>query len=222
MIRILLVDDEQRMLDLLKLYLSPHGFTCDQALSGIEALDKLNDHSYDLVLLDVMMKDIDGFETCRQMRKVTTIPIIMVTAKDQKQDILQGLQIGADDYITKPFDEDILIARIEALLRRGSKQRKIIQNDLAWNQETHQLHYSRNEIHLTPKEFQLLGLLLKRPNQVYAREDLLQLVWGFDSETEGRTIDSHVRNLREKIRKHGYPIDNHLKTIWGIGYKWVE
>ncbi|ARI78631.1 response regulator transcription factor [Halobacillus mangrovi] len=222
MIRILLVDDEQRMLDLLKLYLSPHGFTCDQALSGIEALDKLNDHSYDLVLLDVMMKDIDGFETCRQMRKVTTIPIIMVTAKDQKQDILQGLHIGADDYITKPFDEDILIARIEALLRRGSKQRKIIQNDLVWNQETHQLHYSGKEIRLTPKEFQLLGLLLKRPNQVYARDDLLQLVWGFDSETEGRTIDSHVRNLREKIRKHGYPIDHHLKTIWGIGYKWIE
>ncbi|MGP4078051.1 response regulator transcription factor [Halobacillus sp. K22] len=218
--RVLLVDDEQRMLDLLELYLKPHGFQCDQARSGFEALRNLEHTSYDLILLDVMMKDMDGFETCRQIREKSNVPIMMITAKDQKHDILQGLKLGADDYITKPFDEDILLARIKALLRRGPEQNKIVMNDLVWNEEAHELHYENKEIHLTPKEFKLLGLLLNRPNQVYDRNYLLERVWGFDSNTEGRTIDSHVRNLREKIRKHGYPIDRHLKTIWGVGYKW--
>ncbi|SFF59137.1 DNA-binding response regulator, OmpR family, contains REC and winged-helix (wHTH) domain [Halobacillus alkaliphilus] len=218
--RVLLVDDEQRMLDLLELYLKPHGFPCEKARSGLEALNKLDHTSYDLILLDVMMKDMDGFETCRHIREKSNVPIMMITAKDQKHDILQGLKLGADDYITKPFDEDILLARMKALLRRGPEQNKIVMNDLVWNEEAHQLHYDNKEIHLTPKEFKLLGLLLNRPNQVYDRNYLLERVWGFDSNTEGRTIDSHVRNVREKIRKHGYPIDRHLKTIWGVGYKW--
>ncbi|MCS1352111.1 response regulator transcription factor [Mechercharimyces sp. CAU 1602] len=222
MTRILLVDDEQRMLNLISLYLTPHGFTCDEALSGYQALKKLNEQTYDLILLDIMMKEMDGFATCTKIKERTNIPIIMLTAKDQKQDILHGLHIGADDYITKPFDEEILLARIEALLRREKNQTKVEVNGLIWNQDSHQLNYKNKEIRLTPKEFKLLGLLLKRPNQVYEREDLLELIWGFDSETEGRTIDSHVRNLREKIRKHDYPIDTHLKTIWGVGYKWEK
>ncbi|WP_079478273.1 response regulator transcription factor [Halobacillus salinus] len=222
MTRILLVDDEQRMLDLLALYLTPHGFRCDQALNGFQALELLERCSYELVLLDVMMKDMDGFDTCVKIRERSNIPVIMLTAKDQKQDILQGLKLGADDYVSKPFDEEILLARIEALLRRGDNPKEIAVNGLVWNQESHQLHYGQLEIQLTPKEFKLLGLLLKRPNQVYEREDLLELVWGYDSETEGRTIDSHVRNLREKIRNKGFPIDTHLKTIWGVGYRWEK
>ncbi|MBA2175673.1 response regulator transcription factor [Halobacillus locisalis] len=222
MTKILLVDDEQRMLYLISLYLTPHGFICDQALGGYQAMDLLKQSFFDLILLDIMMKDMDGFETCKRMREITETPIIMLTAKDQKQDILKGLKIGADDYVSKPFDEEILLARMEALLRRGTNRRSIEVNGLTWNQESHQLHYGKTEIQLTPKEFKLLGLLLKRPNQVYEREDLLELVWGFDSETEGRTIDSHVRNVREKIRKKGFPIDSHLKTIWGVGYKWGE
>ncbi|WP_153464231.1 response regulator transcription factor [Halobacillus sp. SY10] len=222
MTRILLVDDEQRMLNLLSLYLTPHGMTCDQALSGYQALKQLDKKSYDLILLDIMMKNMDGFETCKKIKERTDIPVIMLTAKDQKHDILHGLHLGADDYVTKPFDEEILLARIEALLRRGTNQKKIEINGLVWNQDSYQLHFKHREIRLTPKEFKLLGLLLKRPNQVYEREDLLELVWGFASETEGRTIDSHVRNLREKIRKQDFPIDSHLKTIWGVGYKWEK
>lgn len=222
MTRILLVDDEQRMLNLLSLYLTPHGFTCDQALTGYQAIKQLDKKKYDLILLDIMMKDMDGFETCAKIKERTNIPIIMLTAKDQKHDILHGLHIGADDYVTKPFDEEILLARIKALLRRETNQKKIETNGLVWNQDSYQLHFKHKEIRLTPKEFKLLGLLLKRPNQVYEREDLLELVWGFESETEGRTIDSHVRNLREKIRKQDFPIDSHLKTIWGVGYKWEK
>ncbi|WP_082235464.1 response regulator transcription factor [Halobacillus massiliensis] len=222
MTRILLVDDEQRMLDLLSLYLTPHGFICDQELSGHQAIKQLDKTNYDLILLDIMMKDLDGFATCKKIKEKANIPIIMLTAKDQKKDILHGLNIGADDYITKPFDEEILLARIEALLRRGVNHKNIEINGLIWNEESHQLHYEHKEIHLTPKEFKILGILIKRPNQVYEREYLLELVWGFETDTGGRTIDSHVRNLREKIRREGFPIDNHLKTIWGVGYKWMK
>ncbi|UOR12039.1 response regulator transcription factor [Halobacillus amylolyticus] len=221
--RLLLVDDERRMLDLLGLYLEPYGFQCDKVLSGHKALSLFKTYHYDLILLDIMMKDMDGFETCRRIREITDIPIIMITAKDQKQDILRGLKAGADDYITKPFDEDIMLARIQTQLRRGGKEQNVLVYDrLIWKQDTYQLLYLDKEINVTPKEFQLIGLLMKRPNHVYDREHLLELIWGSDSETESRTIDSHVRNIREKIRQKGFPIDKHLKTVWGIGYKWVS
>ncbi|UOQ94030.1 response regulator transcription factor [Halobacillus shinanisalinarum] len=221
--RLLLVDDERRMLDLLGLYLEPHGFQCDKVLSGHKALSLFKTYHYDLILLDIMMIDMDGFETCRRIREITDIPIIMITAKDQKQDILRGLKAGADDYITKPFDEDIMLARIQTQLRRGGKKQNVwVYDRLIWNQDTYQLLYLDKEINVTPKEFQLIGLLMKRPNHVYDREHLLELIWGSDSETESRTIDSHVRNIREKIRQKGFPIDKHLKTVWGIGYKWVS
>ncbi len=220
--KLLLVDDEQRMLDLLGLYLEPHGFQCDKALSGPEALSLMETTHYDLVLLDIMMKGMDGYETCRHIRKMTDIPVIMITAKDQKHDIIHGLNVGADDYITKPFDEDIMLARIGAQLRRGNEQNVVVYNHLIWNPDTYQLFHYNEEINVTPKEFQLIGYLMKRPNYVYKRDHLLELIWGAESDTESRTIDSHVRNLREKIRLTGFPIDDHLKTVWGIGYKWVN
>lgn len=220
--RILLVDDEKRMLDLLELYLVPHGYVVHKVRSGAEGLEELRTYSYDLVLLDIMMKDMDGMETCRRIRTFSKVPIIMLTAKDQKEDVIQGLKTGADDYITKPFDEEILIARIEALLRREHPQSSIEINGLEWNSDTYELHFGSEEIPLTPKEFQLLGLLLRRPNHVYDRNDLLDLVWGIQSDTGGRTIDSHVRHIREKIRRSGFPINDHLKTVWGVGYKWIN
>ncbi|REJ09205.1 response regulator transcription factor [Halobacillus trueperi] len=220
--RILLVDDEKRMLDLLELYLVPHGYEVHKVRSGTEGLEELRIYSYDLVLLDIMMKDMDGMETCRRIRTFSKVPIIMLTAKDQKEDVIRGLKTGADDYITKPFDEEILIARIEALLRRENPQSSIQVNGLEWNSDTYELHFGNEEISLTPKEFQLLGLLLKHPNHVYDRNDLLDLVWGIQSDTGGRTIDSHVRHIREKIRRSGFPINDHLKTVWGVGYKWIN
>src|SRR5699024_8409608 len=142
--------------------------------------------------------------------------------RDQGEDIIKGLQLGADDYMTKPFDEGELLARMSALLRRREPKNMIEMNGLQWNEERFELTFQETLIKLTPKEFILIGHFLKSPNRVFAREHLIEMIWGFDSDTEDRTIDSHVRNMRDKIRKSGFPIDNHFKTVWGIGYKWVD
>lgn len=218
--KVLLVDDEQRMLNLVSLYLKPHQYVCTKALGPYEALSFLEKEIYDLVLLDVMMPEMDGWEMCREIRKFSDVPIIMLTAREQKEDIIKGLKLGADDYVTKPFNEEELLARMEALLRRRVSKNSIEVDGLLWDEERFELIYNGHSIRLTPKEFLMLGQLLRSPNQVFSREQLIQLVWGFDSETEGRTIDSHVRNVREKIRQAGYPIDKHFITVWGIGYKW--
>ncbi|WP_017755324.1 response regulator transcription factor [Calidifontibacillus oryziterrae] len=218
--KILIVDDEVRMLQLLKLYLEPNGYECVTLTNGLDAIHYLENHSVDLVLLDIMMPEINGWETTRLIRDFTKVPIIMLTARDQSADVIKGLGIGADDYITKPFDEEILLARIQALLRRVSPPNKINENGLIWDDENHELTYNEQLIPLTPKEFEMLGLLLKNNRLVFSRERLIETVWGFDSNTEGRTIDSHIRNIRDKCRKAGFPIDSHLKTVWGLGYKW--
>jgi len=220
--KVLLVDDEKRMLDLVALYLKPHNYACTKALGPFEALDYLENEPYDLVLMDVMMPEMDGWELCREVRKFSDVPIIMLTAREQQKDIVKGLKIGADDYVTKPFNEEELLARMEALLRRRTSKTSIEVNGLLWDEERFELSYQKNSIKLTPKEFLMLGQLLKKPNKVFSRDQLIELIWGFDSETEGRTIDSHVRNVREKIRQAGFPIDDHFITVWGIGYKWIN
>lgn len=218
---ILLVDDETLMLDLLSLYLSPHGYTCIKKESALEAIDYLTSHSVDLILLDIMMPEMDGLEACREIRKYWDTPIIMLTAMSEKADIVKGLNTGADDYISKPFDEDELLARIEAVLRRRTKQKGSLSfQGLVLNQDSFQLHYMEQEIPLTPKEFGMMSLFLTNPNVVFTREHLITSVWGYGVSTEDRTIDSHVRNLREKLRKAGFPADDHLLTVWGVGYKW--
>ncbi|WP_066172466.1 response regulator transcription factor [Bacillus marinisedimentorum] len=220
MAQILLVDDEERMLDLLDLYLSPHGYSCFKAASGLEAVRLIEkEQGINLVLLDIMMPEMDGWKTAEMIREVRNIPIIMLTARDQKSDVVKGLQLGADDYITKPFDEEELLARIQAVLRRTQQTEEIEFNGLVWNGEKHELLYEGKSIRLTPKEFALVGILVKSPDRVFSREQLIEWVWGFDSDTEGRTVDSHVRNLREKVRKAGFPIDDYLQTVWGVGYK---
>lgn len=220
--KVLLVDDQSRMLDLLALYLKPHHFICTKALGGKEALSYMKDTVFDIVLLDIMMPDIDGWELCEEIRLVSDIPIIMLTAREQNADIVKGLKLGADDYITKPFNEDELLARMEALLRRVKPTNNVEVSGLVWNEACYELSFNNKPIKLTPKEFMMIGHFMKRPNQVFAREQLIELIWGYDSETEGRTIDSHVRNMREKIRRAGFPIDDHFKTIWGLGYKWMH
>ncbi|PBB04824.1 MULTISPECIES: response regulator transcription factor [Bacillaceae] len=221
MTHILIVDDEQRMLDLIELYLLPYGYQTTKVRSGAKALEVVKTTPFDLVILDIMMKEMDGFETCQRLRTFSDVPVLMLTAKDQKKDVIKGLKTGADDYVTKPFDEDILLARVETLLRRNAPSAMEV-NGLRWDESTYELSYQDYAIALTPKEFRLIGLLLKRPNHVYDRHDLLDLVWGFESDTWGRTVDSHVRNIREKIRRSGFPVDDHLKTVWGVGYKWMK
>src|SRR5699024_2255979 len=190
--------------------------------SGYEALAYFETNVFDIVLLDIMMADMDGWELCQKIRQFSDVPIIMVTAREQNKDVVKGLKLGADDYITKPFDEAVLLARIEALLRRQTPADHVKQNGLLWDESRYVLSYQNKPIKLTPKEFMMIGYFMKHPNQVFSREKLIDLVWGFDSNTTGRTVDSHVRNIREKIKQAGFPIENHFKTVWGVGYKWLN
>lgn len=220
--KVLIVDDEKRMLDLIALYLKHHNYICEKAKGANEALSLIKYETFDIVLLDIMMPEMDGWELCQKIRRFSDVPIIMLTARDQREDIVKGLQLGADDYITKPFNEDELIARMSALLRRRTPRNIVEINGLLWNKDQFELTFQNKLIKLTPKEFILIGHFMMNPNQVFEREHLIDLVWGFASETEGRTVDSHVRNMRDKIRQAGFPIDNHFKTVWGVGYKWVN
>lgn len=221
MSKVLIVDDEERMLNLIELYLQPHDYVCKKASLATEALSYIADELFDIILLDIMMPKINGWELCQEIRRFSDVPIIMVTARDQHEDIIKGLQLGADDYVTKPFNEDELLARMQALLRRRPPRNHIEINGLLWNKNQFELTFKNTLIKLTPKEFIMLGHFIKNPNQVFSREQLIELIWGYDSNTEGRTVDSHVRNMREKIRQAGFPIDDHFKTVWGVGYKWI-
>jgi DNA-binding response OmpR family regulator len=223
MATILLVDDETRMLDLLALYLTPAGYKCIKRTSGNEAISFLEDNHADLVLLDVMMPEMDGWETCSEIRRHWDIPVIMLTARSEKPDIIRGLKAGADDYITKPFDEGELIARIEAVLRRQSVRSTLLTfKGLKLNMDSYDVQYNSNLIPLTPKELALLSLFLQNINKVFTREHLISTIWGYGVDTEDRTIDSHVRNLRDKLRKSGFAVDDYLSTVWGVGYKWID
>jgi DNA-binding response OmpR family regulator len=211
------------MLDLLSLYLTPKGYTCIKRTSALEAIRFLEIDKADLILLDVMMPEMDGWQACKEIRKNWDIPIIMLTARSEKMDVVKGLKIGADDYISKPFDEEELIARIEAILRRKKGHEGLIDfNGLMLNEESFEVSYHDKHVPLTPKEFSLLGLFMQNRNKVFTREHLLTTIWGYSVATEDRTIDSHVRNLREKLRKTGFPVDEYLTTVWGLGYKWMD
>ncbi|WP_400241601.1 response regulator transcription factor [Niallia sp. JL1B1071] len=219
---LLLVDDEPIMLDLLSLYLSPLDFKCIKSTSGMEAIKLIDSNHVDLILLDVMMPNMDGWETCREIRKNWNTPIIMLTARTEKADIVKGLENGADDYIAKPFDEEELVARINAVLRRlKSDSKKIFFKGLKLDKSSFQVTYNGQEIVLTPKEFSLLSLFLSNQNMVFTREHLITTIWGYNVSTEDRTIDSHIRNLRDKLRKTDFPADTYLQTVWGVGYKWT-
>ena len=224
MTKVLLIDDEQRMLDLLTLYLTPAGYQCTKTTSGREGLEYIENEQYDLVLLDIMMPHIDGWEVCKKVRTFSDIPIIMLTARTAEEDIIKGLNEGADDYMTKPFDEAELLARMEAILRRTSDQNDdlaIVFKQLKWDADAFSVTYRKKPLPLTPKEFDILGLFLKNPERVFTRDQLLHIIWR-EVKTDNRTIDSHIRNLRDKLKKVGFPINDHLRTIWGIGYKWVN
>lgn len=220
--KILLVDDETLMLDLLALYLEPAGYACIKSFSGHDAVHLVQKDEPNLIILDVMMPGKNGFEVCKEIRNFSDVPIIMVTARGQKQDIVKGLHTGADDYLTKPFNESELLARIEAILRRVKNQSAIDFKGLKWDERSQEASYHGETLLFTPKEFLLAGVFLKNRNRVFNREHLITSIWGYDADTEDRTVDSHVRHLREKLRKKGFPIDDHLQTVWGAGYRWND
>lgn len=221
---ILLIDDEHRMLDLLGLFLEPHGFNCIKADTGKIGLEIVREEKVDMVLLDVMMPDMDGWEVCKKIRELSTIPVIMLTARTDKADVVKGLECGADDYITKPFDERELVARVNALLRRTTseiaKNSNTVYGDFMLNRDSYSLHYKKMEAQLTLKEFYIIEALITYPKRTYTREQLLRTAWDYNTFTDIRTVDSHIRNLREKLKVAGFPINDFLLTVWGIGYKW--
>lgn len=221
---ILLVDDEQRMLDLIELFLVPHGYRCVKETSGETALKRIRNEQFDLVLLDIMMPGMDGWQVCEKIRSFSEVPIIMLTARSDKTDLVKGLENGADDYITKPFDERELVARVQAMLRRtGSRgdEHGMEQGEFYLNHDTYSLHFGKLKVQLTLKEYYIVEALMSRPSKTFTREELLDIAWEYGTYTDIRTIDSHIRNLREKLKTEGFPIDEFLKTVWGIGYKWI-
>ncbi|WP_152446412.1 response regulator transcription factor [Bacillus sp. THAF10] len=224
--KILLIDDEIRMLELLSLYLAPYEYRCVKVQSGKEGVAFLEKDDADLILLDIMMPEMDGWETLRNIRIFSDVPIIMLTARNDKEDIVKGLKNGADDYIPKPFNEEELLARIEAVLRRtkitSSTDLPIHFKGLNLYTYSFQVTYKETTITLTPKEFALLEKFLLHRDKVFSREHLIDSIWDFKTETENRTIDSHIRNLRDKLRAGGFPVEAHLQTIWGVGYRWND
>lgn len=218
---ILIVDDEPKMLDKLTLFLSPF-YDCVQKQSGKQALTYLKQEMVALVILDIIMPEMDGWTICEEIRKFSNVPIIMITARNEKEDIIKGLKLGADDYITKPFSEDELLARMESVLRRTLPQSEVSHSfkGLYWNKLSFELSYNQQPIFVTPKEFAIVGFFIKNQNKVVSRNQLLTEIWGQEGHIDNRTIDSHIRNVRDKLRKSGFPIDQHLVTVWGIGYRW--
>ncbi|PLR83679.1 response regulator transcription factor [Bacillus sp. V33-4] len=220
--KILIVDDEFEMRQLLRLYLQQENYQVEEAENGSEAYRKIENNDYDLMILDVMMPLMDGWETIGQVRKISDIPIIMLTAKGSVQDKVTGLSTGADDYLVKPFEEAELMVRVQALLRRAQhddKEDEVLKYEgIILNLTARDVMYQEKKINLTQTEFDLLEALIKHRGKVLSREQLVELIWGIEFMGDDRTVDSHIKNLREKLKASG--IDKLLvKTVWGIGYK---
>ncbi len=220
--KILIADDDRSIVELIRLYLEKEGFICITAENGKIALDKFKSDSPSLVILDVMMPEMDGWQVCREIRKTSSTPIIMLTAKGETFDKVLGLELGADDYMVKPFETKELIARIKAVLRRSetkndSKVEEVSYPGLTVNLSNYELKINDKITEVPPKELELLYFLASNPNRVFTREQLLEEVWGFDYFGDSRTVDVHIKRLREKLENIN---ENwQLKTVWGVGYK---
>lgn len=221
--KILIVDDDENICELLRLYLQKDGFEVIVANDGRQAVDFANKYSPDLILLDIMLPQLDGWQVCREIRKTSEVPIIMLTAKSETFDKILGLELGADDYVSKPFDTKEVIARIKAVLRRSNdndKQNQIKEvrfDKLRINLTNYELVVDGKTVDTPPKELELIFHLASNPNRVYTRDQLLDEVWGFDYYGDSRTVDVHVKRLREKLENVSQEWS--LKTVWGVGYK---
>lgn len=222
--RILVVDDEKLIVKGIRFSLEQDNMEVDAAYDGEEALRLARENPYDMILLDVMLPKHDGFEVCQHIREFSDVPIIMLTAKGEDMDKILGLEYGADDYITKPFNILEVKARIKAILRRAGKKngdqddKKIVRKgDMEIDCESRRVTIGEREVNLTAKEFDLLELLAMNPNKVYSRENLLNIVWGYEYPGDARTVDVHIRRLREKVETN--PSDpKYVYTKWGVGY----
>ncbi|GAB6446816.1 response regulator transcription factor [Bacillus luti] len=216
--RVLVVDDESDMRQLVGMYLDNFGYEWGEAENGKEALTKLESNHYDFVVLDIMMPEMDGLSVCKEIRKTSDVPIIFLTAKGEEWNRVNGLRMGADDYIVKPFSPGELIARMEAVLRRYTKQEQqeeIEFGPILINEKSRRIEANGEPISLTVKEFDLLYFLCQHTGQVFSREQLLEKVWGYDYAGSTRTVDTHVKTMRLKLGESG----NYIQTVWGVGYK---
>lgn len=222
--RVLVVDDEKLIVKGIRFSLEQDGMEVECAYDGEEALEMAKQTEYDIVLLDIMLPKMTGLEVCQQIREFSNMPIIMLTAKGEDMDKILGLEYGADDYITKPFNILEMKARIKAILRRNEKNsvkeekaKEIVYEDMRLDCDGRRVYIKEKEVNLTAKEFDLLELLVFHPNKVYSREKLLNIVWGYDYPGDMRTVDVHIRRLREKIEMN--PSEpNYIHTKWGVGY----
>ena len=219
--KILIVDDDANICELLRLYLEKNNYQTIVANDGMSAVSMNESHKPDLILLDIMLPKLDGWQVCREIRKTSEVPIIMLTAKGETFDKILGLELGADDYIAKPFDTKEVVARVKAVLRRSNKgagEEKIVKFDnLTINLTNYELIVKGEQIDTPPKELELIYHLASNPNRVYTRNQLLDEVWGFDYFGDSRTVDVHVKRIREKLE--GVSDEWELKTVWGVGYK---
>lgn len=222
--RVLVVDDEKLIVKGIRFSLEQDGMEVDCAYDGEEALQLAKDKEYDIILLDVMLPKMTGFEVCQQIREFSIVPIVMLTAKGDDMDKILGLEYGADDYITKPFNILEVKARLKAIMRRTAKKEEVQESvstvecgEMKLDCEDRRVYISEKEINLTAKEFDVLELLILNPNKVYSRESLLRIVWGADYPGDVRTVDVHIRRLREKIESN--PSEpKYVHTKWGVGY----
>lgn len=229
--KILIVDDDANIAELISLYLTKECYDTTIVEDGQAALDAFNNGNFNLILLDIMLPGMDGYEVCREIRKTSLIPIIMLSAKGEIFDKVLGLELGADDYIIKPFDSKELVARVKAVLRRFSNtttpaatntkeekftENKVVYPDLVINLSDYTVKYMNKLIDMPPKEIELFYFLASHPNQVFTREQLLDHIWGYEYIGDTRTVDVHIKRLREKIKDHEHWS---LSTVWGIGYK---
>ncbi|MDD9148628.1 MULTISPECIES: response regulator transcription factor [unclassified Sporolactobacillus] len=226
---ILVVDDEERIRKLLKMYLEREGYQIDEAGDGELALKLALDKDYDLIILDLMLPGMDGIEVCEKLRESKATPVIMLTAKGEEANRVQGFEVGSDDYIVKPFSPREVVLRVKALLRRSSKT-KFLETDttakniivfphLMIDHDAHRVKVDNQEVNLTPKEYELLYYLAQNPDKVFSREQLLKDVWNYEFFGDLRTVDTHVKRLREKLNRISEEAANMIVTVWGVGYK---
>src|SRR5579859_7800665 len=220
--KILVVDDEAHIVELARIYLTREGYQVESVTDGAQALNRFAQVKPDLVVLDIMLPGVDGLTICREIRKQSQVPIIMLTARDEVTDKVVGLELGADDYLTKPFHPQELVARAKALVRRARlepDQPKLIRaGGLEVDLERHEVRFGEGKVQLRPKEFDLLALLARHPGRVFQRSELLDLVWGYDFPGYTRTVDVHVQQLREKLAT-AKVTEPSIETVWGVGYR---
>ncbi|NSW90620.1 MAG: response regulator transcription factor [Firmicutes bacterium] len=221
-VRVLIVDDEERIREMIKEYISLEGYIIDEASDGVEALNLFEQNKYSLVVLDVMMPKMDGWSVCREIRKTSHVPIIMLTARGEEYDKLFGFELGVDDYVVKPFSPRELLARMKAVMRRSilpfqdvQRENKAVFEGLVIEFDSRNVYVDGNIVSLTPKEYELLNFFVRNPNRVFSREQLLTEVWSYDFTGDDRTVDTHVKMLRESLGHYR----KYIVTVWGTGYK---